>query len=557
MTTVHYLLSGFGVLALATLAPAQSVGSAKPATTKRPAIGRVIDVLGDPIPAAEVQVIVDGKVVRKAFTDGEGVYLIPNMPKGGGHLRLGANGKTWTQLPWQGPRTPTVRNATLLDAGRIHGRVTDTEGQPVVGIDVVAVCRKDSQRTQTDATGDYVLDGVPVGNLTVNVWGDERPIQVSVHVRTDTECNLRIAATKANRRQVRVRGLPGTFAGAFVSVVNANLILMPDGGRFPLAPDGTATVVVNEMALVSPMIDGFSMSPTGRFAAAGNTTLEFEAKPANAHPNLTEVFGTVRTGIGRAVSGQRLFFYDHGSKLLGTTKVDRKGNFRAGVVTSSTGEYRVGMPLDKWALLDDRRTLRDGFTWVTAYSTDAIDLLVQETGDLNCPVQDDSGTLLALADITIANPSDPGTVMLASACDRSGQFQMTLPAETYEILAVTHDGIVCYGAVPIHQGGKNDKVRWRTIPTGTASGKVVDGTGKPMPGVELFFAARELITPDEVRAASRQKVRITTDRHGNFRCRGLPRGEWTVVALNHPEFATTELQVEAGKNLNLRIEPAN
>jgi hypothetical protein len=64
MTTVHYQMSGFMVLALATMASTQSVGSAQSTTTKRPAIGRVLDVLGEPIPAAEVQVIVAGQVVQ-------------------------------------------------------------------------------------------------------------------------------------------------------------------------------------------------------------------------------------------------------------------------------------------------------------------------------------------------------------------------------------------------------------------------------------------------------------------------------------------------------------
>jgi len=547
MIQAPHLLSGLGMLVLAGVASSQTALLT----------GRVLDVLGDPIPAALVQVTVKGQVLRKTYADGEGIYLITKIPEGGGDLRISAKGKASRLLKWQGPRTPPVRNATLRDAGKVVGQVTDAAGQPVADIDVVAIHGEDSQRARTDALGNYVIDTVPVGHSSIHVGGSNSTTHKSVHVRAETECNLQILANNAVRRQVRVTGLPDEFEGAFVSVINANLVLLQDGGRFPLAPDGTAMVVLNDTALVTPVIEGYTLTPSGRLAVAGTTTLAFAAKPAGAAKNVTEISGSLRTSVGRKVPNETLFFYDHSSQLLGKVKVDRHGKFRGSVQTSPTGEYRIGMPLDKWELVDDMRTLQDGFTWVTAHSTNEIELFVQASGTLKCPVRDAKGRLLMLADVTIANPRDPHCVLVQSACDRMGQFEMALPAEQYEVLAVAHDGLVCKGTVQIRAGGKRSEVRWKTIPTSTVEGRLVDKNGKAVPGVELYVAARELLDMEEVRAAERQKARIFTDRHGRFRCRGLPSGEWTIVALDHPGVDTTSVTLRPGKDVNVRIVAAN
>lgn len=548
MIPAPHLLSGLSVLAFAGIVHAQS------ATTS--VMGRVLDVLGDPIPAALVEVLVDGQVVKKTYADGEGIYWIPKMPENGGAMRISAKGKAATTLPWQGPRTPTVRNATLRDAGVVHGRVTDTKGAPVAGIDVVAIYGKDSVRTRTKVDGTYEIETVPVGKASIHVCGSEKPAHKTVHVSAKSRCDLQVPANKAIRRQVRVKGLPGAFEGAFVSVFNANLVLMKDGGRFPLAPDGTATVVLNDMALVSPVIRGFTLTPSGRFAASGSSVLDFEAKPQGTAKNVTEVFGTLRTTVDRAVPNETLYFYDHGTELLGTVKVDHEGKFRASVRTSPNGEYRIGMPLDEWELHDDLRSVQYGFSWVTSHTTDEIELFVQKSGQLQCPVRDANGRLLTLADVTIADPEHPYVVFARGACDRTGKFEMALPAETYDMIAVTHDGLVCRGDVQIHPGGKSKEIRWRTVPTSTVEGRLVDADGKAVPGVELFVASREL-NHSGVHAAERQKARIFTDREGRFRCRGLPSGDWTIVALDQPAFGTTEVTLRPGKDVTVEIAPAN
>ena len=77
-----------------------------------------------------------------------------------------------------------------------------------------------------------------------------------------------------------------------------------------------------------------------------------------------------------------------------------------------------------------------------------------------------------------------------------------------------------------------------------------------MPGVQLLFAVRDIQDANLVRATHRQKVRVTTDRHGTFRCRGLPYGTWTVVATDHPDVQMVELEIKSRERLNLELAQA-
>lgn len=542
MTAMHTFVFGIILLASGTQLTCQETS------------GRVIDVLGDPIPAALVEVIAEGKTIRKTYADGEGIYMIPKMPTFGANLRISAKGKASTQLQNQGPRTPTVRNATLLDAGEVHGQVTGASGLPVAGVAVIAVYGKDSLHTRTNASGHYVLKPVPLGRMTINVWTGECAAQQELRLRSASTCDLKLPASTAQPRQVRVQGLPAKIEGAYIEVITANMALMPRAGRLPLAGDGTAVVFVNEMTVISPKVPGYVTNPLGRMAIYGTSDLSFSARLHDAHAGRTELKGQLRTERNQAVPDQRLFFCDQSGRMLGTTKADRSGNFKIRLARPAVGRIRIGMPLDRWEFIDEERQLRASFTWVPIYAgNDTIELRVEETGTLNSAVRDAQGTLLALAEITIADPERSYHALVRGACDRSGQLRMALPVDDYEVLAVTPDGKVCTGDAHIRAGNTVD-VQWRTVPTGAATGIVVDNNGQPLPGVELFFAAREINNEHRVHAARRQTARVTTDRHGHFRCRGLPPGDWTIVATSEPDFATTDLTIKAHQELSLKIE---
>ena len=519
-------------------------------------MGRIVDVLGEPIPAATVQVIADGNLVQTTRSDGEGIYLIPRMPTASADLRIGAPSKAWQQLRWQGALTPVVRNVTLLDAARVHGRVTDKDGHPIAGADVIAVFGHDSVRTQTNSDGVYLLDAVAMGQVTINLWSDASPVQAKLHVRRDTECNLQTTDARGSYVQVFIKGLPDSLEDALVEVTTSNLALMPNGGRVPLTPDGLATFTVHETALVTPKVSGFSISPACQLATPGGSRLVFDAAQTNTDSNMTEVFGTVKADNRSPVRDELLRFYDRSMTLLGTAKVDRQGKFRAMVHNSSNGSYRASITLDNWAFLDDTHAVQGGHTWVTVHDGEEIELLVQATLKVYSQVQSEHGSALALAHVTIAYQDEPHGVLTSSACDPNGKLRIALPAQDYQLLAVNHDGLVCRCALSIEEGKGGRPLKWQTVPTGSVTGKLVDAQGQPMPGVQLLFAVRDIQDANLVRATHRQKVRVTTDRHGTFRCRGLPCGTWTVVATAHPDVQMVELEIKSRERLNLELAQA-
>lgn len=517
--------------------------------------GRVLDVLGDPVPAALVEVVVEGAVLRKTYADGEGVYMLPKLPPFGASLRISKRGKAARVLPKQGPRTRTVRNVTLLDAGKVHGRITDEHGTPVHGVAVVAVHGKDSVRARTDRDGRYTLDGVPLGPVSINVWTGECAAQKPVRLRMDSTCDFRLTRGKATPRKVTVQGLPAALKGACIEVLTANMALMPSAGRVPLADDGSATIMVNELTVISPKVPGFVTDPLGRIAIEGSSDLQFTAKQQEPGAGMRWIKGKVRTGGNKRIQNQMLVFCDQSGTFLATTDVDRSGNFRVRLPRSDYARIRVGMPLDRWQLVDDEAKVRDGYVWVPIFpGHEDIELRVEATGSIDTAVRAADGTLLALADITIAEPGQGFHALITTASDRAGRLQLALPADDYCLLAVSPDGVVCKGKAYVRANRTVD-VEWRTVESGSVNGVVLDRAGKPLAGIELFLAAREITDENQVHAAERQTARVLTDRLGRFRCRGLPPGDWTVVAPGNSQFDTTEFAVRRGRDHTLKLEP--
>jgi len=550
---MHSHLPWCGPFLLVTLATAQSNHATTPPDERQSTMGRVVDVLGEPIPAALVEVIVDGRIAQVAHTDGEGIYLIPKMPRDVTHLQISADGKASTLLPWRGVLTPAVQNATLRDASKVYGKVTDSEGNPIPEVDVIAVFGRDSKRTRTDIRGEYVLDAVPVGPINLNLWDDRCGAQTWLQVQQDCQCNLQVPASNGTRVRVRVKGLPENLDEARVEVTTSNIALMQDGGRVPLTPDGSATVLIHETAIVMPRIDGFVIQPTSQLATRTSTNLEFEARPAAPNAHMKEISGQVLAVNRVPVRQEPLFFFDRRMRPMGTARIDRHGNFRGMVQRSSDDHYRVGIALDNWVLLDDEGTLRHGFSWQIVSGHKPIELLTRATGTIAGRVRDKTGASMALARVTIATDDAPHRTLAECALDQTGKLRIALPQGHYHLLAVSHQGSVCTGEVRVHAGKHHDALLWDTIPTGSVSGRLVDSEQKPMPGAELLFASRDIVDPAEVRATSRQKVRVITNREGKFQCRGLPEGEWTVIATNHPDVEMTLLKIQPNKKIEIQL----
>lgn len=152
--------------------------------------GRVVNESGQPIPNAAVVLAGTGIRVRErrnVTTDQDGRFLAEDLPRGLYHLGVYAHGYVFTGNPREPVYYKPGDSATLevRKGGVITGTVTNSAGEPVIGIRVVAVPYRDQQGRPsrdyavtpvyipgyTDDRGVYRLFGLPAGYHLVAAGG--------------------------------------------------------------------------------------------------------------------------------------------------------------------------------------------------------------------------------------------------------------------------------------------------------------------------------------------------------------------------------------------------
>jgi uncharacterized GH25 family protein len=123
------------------------------------------------------------------------------------------------------------------------------------------------------------------------------------------------------------------------------------------------------------------------------------------------------------------------------------------------------------------------------------------------------------------------------------------------LFATSSDGQIARATVRVTSNKTAPRITWKPLPSGSIEGLLVDGLGQPMPGIDLFVAAKELQNAVEEPAGDRMSSTVLTDRNGRFRCRGLLPGTWTVVGLHEPgvESATGDVTKDNATNVVLRL----
>lgn len=139
---------------------------------------RVLDALGEPIPAATVW-LEDrhGRLVARTNADATGRFMFSRpAPLAELTLRARAAGKT----QWRGAidlEQLPLRDLTLWDAATLRGRVRFPSGAPVVGAAIAGsfgrsrVGMTSGAETTSDQDGRFVLADVPLGMVDVRVIG--------------------------------------------------------------------------------------------------------------------------------------------------------------------------------------------------------------------------------------------------------------------------------------------------------------------------------------------------------------------------------------------------
>ena len=282
--------------------------------------GRIVDVLGDPVPAAAIELVIDGRVAQRTFADGEGIYQLAATA---GDLLVHARGKARIRLPWRGPTTARVRNVVLQDAARLTGIVRDHRNRPLANAYVVAAYAEGSRRTRSDGRGRYQFDGVPLTRVIVSALGTSTFAQQTVRLTGSSVCDLRLPIEGIPMRTVQVAGLPAAAVrDAFVDVVTPNMALLPDRGRTSLRADGSAEFMLTSFALVQAHAPGHRLTPRGRLVSGTTDAVRFVAHPA-PEPGV-RLRGKVRVARGPIPAGEQLVVRDvHGTDLAVATIDDR------------------------------------------------------------------------------------------------------------------------------------------------------------------------------------------------------------------------------------------
>jgi hypothetical protein len=528
------------LLLLAVASPLPGQAAAPPLTLE----GRIVDVLGDPIAAAKVTALANGRVVGTATAEGEGIYRI-RVPQSGAWLHFDAAGKVQVRLAWRGPTTPKVRNVVLEDGATLSGRLTDGQGQGMAHAMVVFASSITSGTTISDANGRYELHGVPLREVLLRAVAADGWCEATLRLQADTVHDL-VLAPHSGTCFVQMRDLPAGAGRGAVRIFGSDLSAVIDNGNVLLPEDAAVRLLLRNWCLVEAKLPGHVVSPSQQFAGRDTARIDFVVKGTIPAEHGTLLRGHVRTSTGRGVEGVRVVVRDRSQRDLGVAHADRDGAFHLRVVLPGDGYYRAGVALTDWLLIDGAATVVDGFAWVPPTTLpEAIELLVERAGTLREVVRGPTGMQFALADIVIADGSRPHKPLVHVLSDVGARIDLGLPPGSHELIAIAHDGQVCRAEVEI-VGGEPVQPKWVAVPTGTVEGRLLDQNGKPLPGVDLFLADESLRGGGDVRACDRQSCRIVTDRHGRFRCRGLPIGFWTIVALDQKLGVAGEVEIKTG-----------
>lgn len=510
---------------------------AAPATGRQFLDGLVLDGLGDPIPAVEVRVGVDGEMrperggaaPARGCSDGDGRFRL-RLPAGDAELSFHRRGYTVARLPWRHVTRSPVLRVALEDAADLRGRVLDPDGAPVAGARVLATAIGFRTDTTTAADGSYHLTALPLRQLNLFALGTAGRAEHRLGLRADGRADLQLGGT-AGRALVLVTGLPADLPRtSCMRVFGPDPAAVIDGGRTALRPDATAELRLQTSCFASLEAPGYRTEPSTLWLRPGSNQ-QLHAKPAE----LPTVTGKLRWLGGGPAIGMEVVLRDRSGQLLATAITGELGSFHALAKLPrklfEAAGARVGIRLGAGAMIaDGERTFRDGCCWVLCDPTQPISLQLEPAATLRQRLVDARGEALAFAEVTVVDGQGEADhrPLLSAWTDGDGRLDLDLPTGALRLLAVSPRGAVLAAEWQANAGSEGPV--WEPVRCGSVEGVLLDEAGEPVPGIEILVASVALQVGGND-AAVRQSAVVRTDRGGRFRCRGLPIGDWTLATL--------------------------
>lgn len=231
--------------------------------------GRVVDMRGEPVPAARVAVAPWSEPERELATasaDAEGCFVLGKVPVcAAWAIRATAPGRAHARVlaaPGDGPIT-----VQLPEGVRVKGRGVNGKGQAVPGATVAAALafarelKHARDLAVTDKDGRFEMTRVPLGIVwfTAAVPG-ESMAAARRHVTADCEIEVAPAAWPTLDASIEVRGLPEGGIPAACAVIEAQMVigLPPPWDRMALDGSGRCELkgMPGFLCTVTPEIPG-------------------------------------------------------------------------------------------------------------------------------------------------------------------------------------------------------------------------------------------------------------------------------------------------------------
>lgn len=484
------------------------------------------------------------------MTSGKWTVVVDGEPSGWpagigrAHLSL--------DLPYEGPRLDVV----LTHPGTLAGRVENSEGEPLTGVNVRAWLTEPRTRrsTPTDEQGEFQLGRVRPGQwkLIAELRGSKTEQMVEVLPGSDSYQVLRFERAGAIEGLLLYEGgepLPGWRVSLIGGNSRVDRVQTDEDGSFRFAPVAAGTYSLVASNTGEP---GTRPTPREYLATATAVVVADETVQVTIVKALfverVEVHGTLTLG-GEPVAKVGISAFREGEHMIGIPYSDR---------TDAQGNYSIRLPGPGPVLF------RADSSWAQA----TLALVQVPPGpqfrlDLSLPAGSVSGELidtqgypwrwqvtLEPEDGSPALPSVGSNTGLRVDDDGSFLFPAVQPG-TYVLRA--HGGagwsVPPLGGIRVEEGQEVTGLELTARPGGGLSGRVTDAEGELVAGAEVIV--RDLAGVQLVGAP------CPTSAHGLYFFNGLPAGRVLVSAQTEDGTAQIEVRItaEGRQEANLRLGP--